>query len=290
MRFINFKTALTRLSAAFCLIMLFMACKANNDSPANTQGGDGPDTQQAKVGDVSTDDSTASDGIPPGAKILLEVYPDCIKAYKDGYLVMANGERILYDDGRKKSFVQLLDEADPEDMFAFTYDVNAEKPGYRQDAGRSRCDKLFMAMYGHSAAEVNSRLVKVQWIGETVRFTNVNGAADSLRAVARELASHPEYKQYLKSSGSFVWRTVRGAKRMSAHSFGMTIDVGVPVSNYWQWDSKTQSETVDIKYNNRFPLGLVKIFEKHGFIWGGRWYHYDTMHFEFRPEILRTVK
>ena len=24
----------------------------------------------------------------------------------------------------------------------------------------------------------------------------------------------------------------------------------------------------------------------HGFIWGGKWYHYDTMHFEFRPELV----
>jgi hypothetical protein len=34
----------------------------------------------------------------------------------------------------------------------------------------------------------------------------------------------------------------------------------------------------------------VEIFEKHGFIWGGRWYHYDTMHFEYRPEILLMEK
>src|SRR5262245_1812136 len=27
-------------------------------------------------------------------------------------------------------------------------------------------------------------------------------------------------------------------------------------------------------------------FEKYGFIWGGHWYHYDTMHFEYRPELL----
>ena len=32
-------------------------------------------------------------------------------------------------------------------------------------------------------------------------------------------------------------------------------------------------------------MGIVHIFEKHGFIWGGRWLHYDTMHFEFRPEF-----
>jgi hypothetical protein len=31
---------------------------------------------------------------------------------------------------------------------------------------------------------------------------------------------------------------------------------------------------------------LVEIFERHGFIWGGNWSHFDTMHFEYRPELL----
>ena len=39
-------------------------------------------------------------------------------------------------------------------------------------------------------------------------------------------------------------------------------------------------------YKNRIPMEIVRIFEKHGFIWGGRWSHYDTMHFEYRPELL----
>jgi hypothetical protein len=34
------------------------------------------------------------------------------------------------------------------------------------------------------------------------------------------------------------------------------------------------------------PLEIIDIFERHGFIWGGKWYHYDTMHFEYRPELL----
>ena len=35
------------------------------------------------------------------------------------------------------------------------------------------------------------------------------------------------------------------------------------------------------------PLGPhVDAFEAEGFIWGGRWYHFDTMHFEYRPELL----
>ena len=40
-----------------------------------------------------------------------------------------------------------------------------------------------------------------------------------------------------------------------------------------------------------FYVGVKKgIFEKHGFIWGGRWYHYDTMHFEYRPEMIAIAK
>ena len=39
---------------------------------------------------------------------------------------------------------------------------------------------------------------------------------------------------------------------------------------------------------NLIPHAVVEIFERHGFIWGGKWFHYDTMHFEYRPELLLT--
>ena len=38
--------------------------------------------------------------------------------------------------------------------------------------------------------------------------------------------------------------------------------------------------------HNRIPPEIVAVFERHGFIWGGRWVHFDTMHFEYRPELL----
>jgi hypothetical protein len=34
------------------------------------------------------------------------------------------------------------------------------------------------------------------------------------------------------------------------------------------------------------PGVVVGIFEENGFLWGGKWPWYDTMHFEYRPEIL----
>jgi hypothetical protein len=73
------------------------------------------------------------------------------------------------------------------------------------------------------------------------------------------------------------------------HSYGVTIDIAVGKSDYWQWDCKCTNEDKVLEYRNRVPLGIVKVFEKYGFIWGGNWYHYDTMHFEYRPELLDSA-
>ena len=42
----------------------------------------------------------------------------------------------------------------------------------------------------------------------------------------------------------------------------------------------------DIPYRNRIPYEIAEVFEAERFIWGGKWYHYDTMHFEYRPELI----
>ena len=80
------------------------------------------------------------------------------------------------------------------------------------------------------------------------------------------------------------------ANRLSAHSYGMTIDIGGNYKTYWLWAKPGAKETDNVPYKNKMPHEIVEIFEKHGFIWGGRWYHYDTMHFEYRPEILLMEK
>jgi len=78
--------------------------------------------------------------------------------------------------------------------------------------------------------------------------------------------------------------------RLSCHSFGMTIDINAHMAEYWQWDLRARGVTISedqcIVYHNSIPWEIVEIFEKYGFIWGGKWYHYDTMHFEYRPELI----
>lgn len=224
--------------------------------------------------------------IPSGAKALMKAYPTHIRSYANNQLVFADGTELTYDDGKKKSLEERMDNADPEDMFLMRYDTNRWKPTYLYDPGRIRCEALMKKLYGNTAQEVEKQLIKIDWFGQQVRFTSACGAADSLKAVARELAKDPELKQYLQKSSTYYWRKVRGANRLSAHSYGMTIDICVDYSNYWLWSNKGKSESDEIKYVNRIPHELVTIFERHGFIWGGRWYHYDTMHFEFRPELF----
>lgn len=233
--------------------------------------------------------STQGMEIPVGAQALIDSYPKFIKGFHEGKILFYDGDSIVYDDGKEKNFETMLDNSDLEDMFYSVYSLNNEKnePPYLSDAGRSRSESLFRKMYGDSPKDVRKSLVKIEWFGKTIEFTSINGAAEQLKKVCKELAQYPELNRYLESSGTFYWRQVRGANRLSAHSYGIAIDIGVKYSDYWRWKYPNAKETTQIKYTNRIPHKIVDIFHKYGFIWGGAWYHFDTMHFEYRPEILR---
>lgn len=224
-----------------------------------------------------------------GARRLMQAYPSKIDDIRDNTIYFTDGTTMIYDDGVEKDFVTKLDNSDPEDMFFETYDTTKPVPSYLHDVGRSRSEQLFKKLYGANESAVRKQLVRVPWFGGNVMFSSSNNAAEQLGKVKTELDAlvkrKPELLPYLKSSGTFYWRNVRGAKRLSAHSYGMAIDIGVDKSDYWLWKNPGASETKEIKYNNRIPLDIVEVFEKYGFVWGGRWYHYDTMHFEYRPEL-----
>jgi hypothetical protein len=84
-----------------------------------------------------------------------------------------------------------------------------------------------------------------------------------------------------KLGGTVNARNIAGTDRPSAHSWGIAIDLAPDLSDYWRW-----RHGAAISWRNRMPQAIVDAFEAEGFIWGGRWYHYDTMHFEYRPELL----
>src|SRR5262249_45302969 len=84
-------------------------------------------------------------------------------------------------------------------------------------------------------------------------------------------------------AGAYNCRKVAGSSLKSMHAFGVAIDINIKYANYWRWAPNDRDQ---LHWRNRIPIQIVHIFEKHGFIWGGHWDHYYTMHFEYRPELL----
>lgn len=150
--------------------------------------------------------------VPDGAAILIKAYPDFHLRYANNKIIFPDGFSVVYDDHQKKSFTQLMDNSDIEDMFTMRYNRKDEPPRYLEDAGRARSEALFKKMYGASAASVARHLVTINWFGTNIRFTTVNGASRHLLEVKSEIAKHPELVKYMKNSSSFYWRKVRGGQ------------------------------------------------------------------------------
>jgi hypothetical protein len=210
-------------------------------------------------------------------------------------VVMKNGARIAWDDGvTGKTFDQLLDSPDLGDQLSISYPVGSDfdEPALNDDPGRIRSEEFFKAIYGATPAEVQQNLVSVAWMpsvsNKKLKFNKQNGAAEALEKAIAELEQLPKkLLKYVKTSaGTYNWRTIAGTERLSVHSFGIAVDIDVKYSDYWRWVMKKDPS---LPYRNRIPVEIAEVFERHGFIWGGKWYHFDTMHFEYRPELLHPL-
>jgi hypothetical protein len=226
---------------------------------------------------------------------LVQAYPDTIASHDGTFLVLRNGTQFRISDGRTdKTLQELLESPDIDDMFFARYPAIAEpraepkQPATNSDPGRVRFAPLFVAMYGDCGKnEVARNLRTVKWLpkhgGGSVKVTTVNGVADALDRVSRALDELPDdvVTYLVPAAGTYNCRKVAGSRAPSMHAYGAAIDIDTRYADYWRW---SPGETP--RWRNRIPVAIVRIFEQHGFIWGGAWYHYDTMHFEYRPELL----
>ena len=57
-----------------------------------------------------------SEEIPKGAKALIDNYPQ-IKTYENNRIIFKDGSSLLYDDGKKKSVKELLENPDLEEQY-----------------------------------------------------------------------------------------------------------------------------------------------------------------------------
>lgn len=224
---------------------------------------------------------------------LLAAYPDHLDRIEDGVLIWRDGTRMPLDDGKgEKAFDDWLNTPDIEDTLAIAYPLGDMSPPPKDvDPGRARNEAFFNKVYGDCRkGEVAENLVSVVWLpkktGQRMAFNKVNGASTALEAVSRELDQLPEkFDTYLfPSGGTYNCRVIAGTNRLSAHSHAIAIDIALRHTDYWR-NAKPGKDGA-YAYENKIPMEIVRIFEKNDFIWGGKWHHYDTMHFEYRPELL----
>ena len=228
---------------------------------------------------------------------LVAAYPDWIEGFDEQYLIMKDGRKFAISDrATDKTFDQLLTRPDIDDMFYAAYPAGTapRQPQENSDPGRVRFEPLFVAMYGDCfKRRIVGRLRTIRWLprhhGGRLLVTTVNGVDKALAAVSRELDKLPHgFVKYLKpTSGVFSCRRIAGSTARSMHAYGAAIDINDKFGDYWR---RSLGRVQHPRWQNRVPMEIVRIFEKHGFIWGGYWYHYDTMHFEYRPELLPSWK
>jgi hypothetical protein len=246
------------------------------------------------------DKADATYGAPPpditsDLNRLARAYPDWIAGYDSEFLTLKNGTKFPISDHRtNKTFTELLEAPDIDDMFYASYPagIKPQPPARNFDPGRVRFEPLFIAMYGDCKKnEVAGKMHMIDWLpqhhGGRVAVTMANGVDKALADVSRELDQLPaELIKYAEpSAGTYNCRAIAGSTARSMHAYGAAIDLNTRYSDYWRWAGKAGAEPV---WKNQMPAEIVRVFEKHGFIWGGYWYHFDTMHFEYRPELLSS--
>jgi len=233
------------------------------------------------LGSAKAGDSAALDA-------LVRAYPEQLAGYDAADLIWRDGTRMPLSDGQPhKSFEEMLRRGSILDQMSLAYPagVGTAALAPQSDPGRVRNRAFFDKMYGDCwRGEVAPRLVPVVWLpqswGHTVRVTSVNGIAMRLAEVSAELDALPApIKRYVyPTAGTYNCRTVADTGEPSMHSWGAAIDLNTVRAAYWLWPRAVAAETL--------PAQIIDIFERHGFIWGGKWLYYDTMHFEYRPELL----
>ncbi|MBW6401136.1 M15 family metallopeptidase [Roseomonas sp. HJA6] len=223
---------------------------------------------------------------------LIAAYPDHLARPEGDTLVWTDGTRMPIGTGQPaRPFAEMLASATIADQLRQTYEPGPMTlpPPRDHSPGRLRNTAFFLKMYGDCRqGDTALHLRPVTWMPrtrpQTLRVTTVNDVASRLERVIDALEAMPDrFRAYLvPSAGTYNCRAVADTGLPSVHGFGAAIDIAVRQSDYWAW-TRTRG---DIAYRNRIPPEIVEVFEAERFIWGGKWYHYDTMHFEYRPELF----
>jgi len=247
---------------------------------------------------------------------LLEAYPEQIEKVEfrnDDWAALIKDTWFYYAGGR------LLPESElenidiyrthqfynyPEDLPSWERSRSEEVRRFRnwtnnRSQNQIRRSNLFLDSIwsGSTRVEIENNLARVSFLERNIRVHKL--VENQLMLVEQRILAaaetDAEVKSWIDEIGTldaYNWRNIADTQSRSYHSYGIAIDI-LPRAlagrhTYWLWTIERREDWWNVPYSERYhpPNAVIKAFEYYGFIWGGKWPLFDTMHFEYRPEIL----
>ena len=251
-------------------------------------------------------------------KAISQAYPDRVgpAVFRDGdWAVSLGGQYYYYAEGR------LLPENLKHRVQEYTsvpfYNYPAELPAWTVPTAeetarmRSRTESLnqpVQASIGRSqyffetlwrsrnSGESWDRVKQIRLFGHSVmlHYSILSQISLVEERILTEARTNTAVRQWIDSIGTVTgwnWRNIPASQSRSFHAYGAAIDILPRTQSgevYWQWTAKHIPDWWTVPYSRRYhpPPEVIRAFESFGFVWGGKWLFFDTMHFEYRPEVI----
>ncbi len=234
--------------------------------------------------------------------------------FRDGdWTVTVRGELFYYAEGRMlpENLKDKYEEYDPQPFYRYQEELPPWAPlseeesaslksitSRRKENPPKRAQHFFDALYrARSRNEAYDHVKTLKFLGKDVLvhysiLEQLSLVEEEIKRVSQTSSEVRTWISNIKSVTAWNWRSIADTESRSFHSYGAALDF-LPISmkglsTYWLWTADWNSEWWNVPYTQRFhpPNEVIECFEKYGFIWGGKWMFFDTMHFEYRPEIL----
>ena len=259
----------------------------------------------------ATAENVAKSQNEPAAELSADVLFD---TDTNEWFIVVNGKNFFWSEGR------ILPEAEKDlggkyrSFFPYDYEkrifqvsrdekevfakiISKEQKATTQQNSLQSNTFFFSEIYGEvSENAVQKKLRAIAFLGSTVYVHE--RIVPSLLAVNAEISALKKAKQYKSffsnylTTYGFNWRTIEYGDTLSLHALGIAVDVMAKrygkLNAFWYWESKVNDEWFLLTPEQRWmpPLDVINAFERQGFVWGGYWALWDTMHFEYRPEQI----
>jgi hypothetical protein len=237
----------------------------------------------------------------PRVRAFVEAYRPHIDSvsWRNGDVVFfMGGHAVHFEDGRLLEAGR-LDRRESCDSIFYRYSLEplTEAPVAAEEMTTS-CRDVPEILWGDTETEIRRHAGGVIFLDHRMFVNDILRAP--LAAVERDLeeaarrdVAVADWVAEIDVTYSFVTRDVASTDTPSYHAWGLAFDL-VPTSYdgrhvYWRWSRALDRQgwrSIPLEERWSPPPATIKIFERHGFVWGGKWGYFDAIHFEYRPEIL----